>query len=224
MPVPQNGPRILIVEENGYHGMLMEQQLARRLDRPLVVLVKTYEQALKAIQHQKFDIAVVDFSITGCSGTHLVRVLHHSDPELALIVVAENISEQMTKEVFGCGCEELLIKDSSYYAVIPRMVSGLYRRRQSLSQRADKPALPSERSARGYEHELAEPLNTILQTAEKILTENGCIDDEMTSRITAIHRSAQQLKHLFERTETRQKEGSISRIDKVLAGQDESCF
>ncbi len=205
--------------------MLMEQQIARRLNGSLVILAQSSAQARKAIQHQKFDIAVVDFCLADCDGANLVRALHQADPDLAVIVVAQDISEQMTKEVFRCGCEELLIKDSSYYAVIPRMVSGLYRRRQlSRADHTNRVRAVNRRMTHDQTSEMNESLETILRTAENILMDADPTDGELTSRISEICRSARQLKAMCERSPQISESPSKLTLDKVLAGREELSF
>ena len=66
--VPESEPRILIVEENEYHGLLMERQIARRMEGSTVVIARCADEALRYARHQDFDVAVVDFVLGDCDG------------------------------------------------------------------------------------------------------------------------------------------------------------
>ena len=101
--VPDSEPRILIIEENEYQGLLMERQIARRMEGSTVVIAGCADDALRYARLQKFDVAVVDFVLGDCDGLTLLRSLHQIDPDLAVIVVAEDVTETITREVFKSG-------------------------------------------------------------------------------------------------------------------------
>jgi ActR/RegA family two-component response regulator len=207
VPLPDSEARILIVEENEYHGLLMERGIARRLDGSLVALARSADEAMRLARQQPFDIAVVDFVLADRDGLGLLCSLHQLDPDLAIIVITEDLSESIAKEVFRCGCQELLIKDSTYYAVVPRMAAGLYQRqrlrRQAKHLIGGRGRIDMRRSRQRFPadlcHELKGPLETILRTAKQILDDTGLEDNDLTERIRAIQDSAMRISSSFER-------------------------
>ncbi len=193
----QKEPKILIVEENEYHGLQMERQISRRLDVPSVVLTSSPDEALRFARLEQFDVAVVDFALSDCDGLAFLKSLHQVDPELAVIVVAEEITEAMTREAFLSGCREILVKDSSYYLVIPRMVAGLVcRDRISETQAADRCRLKNGVAtcfAENLQNELGTPTDVILETTAQII--DKALDGKVLARrISAIRKSALEIK------------------------------
>jgi len=193
----QKEPRILIVEENEYHGLLMERQISRRLEASSVVLTSSPDEALRFARLEQFDVAVVDFALSECDGLGFLKSLHQVDPGLSVIVVAEEITEAMTREVFRRGCREILVKDSSYYLVIPRMVAGLVCRDQiSETQVADRCRLKKGTAtclAESLLNEIGTPVDIILNTATQIM--DKVLDDKiLADKVSAIRKSAVEIK------------------------------
>lgn len=190
-------PRILIVEENEYHGLLMEQQISRRLDVTSVVITSSPDEALQYARSSRFDVAVVDLALGECDGLSFLKSLYQVAPDLAVIVVAEQITEAITREVLRSGCREILVKDSSYYLVIPRLVAGLiHRSRIPGDQKAD--LCRYKRNvvkcvADNLRNDLSAPTESILAMTGEIIGKT--LDNKMlTDRIAAIRRSALEIK------------------------------
>ena len=215
--VPDSEPRILIIEENEYHGLLMERQIARRMEGSTVVIAACADEALRYARLQKFDVAVVDFVLGDCDGLTLLRSLHQIDPDLAVIVVAEDITETITKEAFRNGCVELLVKDSTYYAVIPRMVAGLYLKQCTCGSRhrPNKRDTSSVLSERGRPAEkitvdkLDDPLDTILRATKQILDRADETDLDVARRVQAIRESTMRIKLSLDRNLAHARRSSV---------------
>lgn len=207
-PTRESEPRILIVEENEYHGLLMGRQISQRVDGSQVMIARDADQALRFTRLQSFDIAVVDFVLSDCDGLSLLHSLHQLDPELAIIVVAEEISERLTREVFRQGCEELLVKDSSYYAVIPRMVAGLLQKRQQSGRQLPR-QLRRELSRReisnlsgsDVDREIRHCLDEIFNATRYILDASEVQDNDLTTKIMEIEKSAKSIRRSLESNE-----------------------
>ena len=215
--VPESEPRILIVEENEYHGLLMERQIARRMEGSTVVIARCADEALRYARHQDFDVAVVDFVLGDCDGLALLRSLNQIDPDLAVIVVAEDISETVTKDAFRNGCVELLVKDSTYYAVIPRMVAGLYFKRCDCRRRRSPAKQVSYGSRAGHRHSeeeittdvLDDPLDAILKATKQILDRVDQSDRDVTRRVKAIRESTLRIKLSLDRNLTHHSRAAV---------------
>lgn len=197
MPHKSREPRILIVEENESHGLLMERQIQRRLGDSLIVITGSADEALEFTRTHHFDIAVVDFGVTGCDGLSLLRSIHHLDPDIAVIVVTDEITETVTREVFRCGGRELLIKDGSYYVVVPRMVAGLYQRIRTEPGKFSRLRRQTSDSARCLQEclrdQLRDPIQTIIETAGEIIA-GSANSDGIKERVSAIRKSAMEMK------------------------------
>ncbi len=193
-------PRILIVEENEYHGLTMGRQISRRVDGSQIVIARSADDALGYARSQAFDIAVIDFTLSDCDGFGLLHSLHQINPNLAIIVVAEEISEKAAREIFKSGCDELLVKDSSFHAVIPRMVAGVWSRKQdhrsSKGRGVDqhhRHRIRSEVAGQiraALKQELHHHIEQIIRTTQQILARTDLDDNNLTESIKQIQQSA----------------------------------
>lgn len=189
-------PRILIVEEDEYHGLLMEREISRRLETSSVVLTSSADEALRFARLQPFDVSVVDFAPSESGGLGFLKSLHRLNPEVAIIVVTDKITEAMTREVLRNGCREILVKDSSYYLIIPRMVAGLVCR-----DRTYRPTAGSCRHNRcsashfadGLSIEVGSAVDVIINTVSLIADRAG-EDRALADMISDIQQSALQIK------------------------------
>ena len=230
--VPDSEPRILIIEENEYQGLLMERQIARRMEGSTVVIAGCADDALRYARLQKFDVAVVDFVLGDCDGLTLLRSLHQIDPDLAVIVVAEDVTETITREVFKSGCVELLVKDSTYYAVIPRMVAGLYLKQCTPGRRRLTPKhavdggvqVRHDLTANIAVDSLDDPLDTILRATKQILDQVETTDDDVTRRVEAIRESTMLIKLSLDRGLGRSSPASVSSATKTVTRWETPCF
>lgn len=201
VPEREPEPKILVVEENEYHGLLMGRQISQRVENSQVMIAHGADEALRLARTNAFDVAVVDFVLSDCDGLSLLHSLYHLDPNLAIIVVADQLSEQITKEIFRHGCEELLIKDSSYYAVVPRMVAGLWQKKLRSHNRppvcGDTRRYERERALMprpAIYHEIRRYLNEILQATSDILSVSAANDSDLTDKIMGIKASAAKIR------------------------------
>ena len=229
MPIRESEPRILIVEENEYHGLLMGRQILQRVEGSQVMIARGADEALRLARIKNFDLAVVDFVLSDCDGLSLLHSLHQLDPHLAIIVVAEQITERLTREVFRQGCDELLVKDSSYYAVVPRMVAGLWHKKQQVCHQRSRPerlridrADAVERLRRGMDSEVRECVEEIFKATDHILNLSGMEDNDLTEKVQEIKESAMTIRHSLERN-TRHIFSGVEREDWTTVSGDKSA-
>ncbi|UCG60583.1 MAG: response regulator [Candidatus Zixiibacteriota bacterium] len=206
-PEPNPEPKILIVEENEFHGLTMGRQISHRVDGSQVVIARNADDALRYARTQHFDIAVIDLVLSDCDGLSLVHSLHQIDTELAIIAVAEEVSDKISREALRCGCDELLVKDSSYYVVIPRMVVGLWsrkkqragRNRESIDDRTI-PVEAIEQTRIELKRELNHHVEEIVRAARQILARSDLKDNDLAETVRLIHASALSVKNSLDTT------------------------
>jgi len=175
----------------------MEREITRRVELSSVVVTSSPYEALQHAHCEPFDIAVVDFTLSDCDPLGFLKALHRINPQLAVIAVAEEITETVTRQVFRHGCREILVKDSSYYRVIPRMVAGLVCRGQISKKdtvgHCQRINATTTCLARNLQEELGSPVDVILETTAQII-DKALGDKTLTDRIGAIRQSALQIK------------------------------
>lgn len=193
--------RILIVEENNYHGLMMEREIAQRLNGPVVMISRSGREALDIVKLNHFDIAVVDLDLSDHDGLVFLRRLCEGMSSPAVIALVNDNSEKLARELSDLGCDEVLVKDSSFHVVVPRMVIEVYGRmvRRAAVEGVGKESLPASRpclnelTAGILANEMNHPLEDILKTVEQLLTASYRFDVDVAERVTAIERAARQM-------------------------------
>ena len=196
------GPRILIVETDREYALLMEAKISRRFKNPLTEVTDSPSTALATAKQHPFDIAIIDFNRTNFDGTALVKSLCCIDKDLSIIVVADELTDIMVDELFRGGCDELLIKDSTFYNVIPHLVKSLYKQRQmrkreskerSFSSSGHQSRLSPEMLNR-LSDEIDFPVSTILAAAQEIMDNSAVKQKDLKKRLQSIELSAKRIK------------------------------
>jgi two-component system response regulator RegA len=103
--------KILITDDDHLFAQTLARQLTRRGHQ--CTLTHTSEEALAAVENQVFDAAITDLVMPGESGLILVEQLHHSDPELPILVLTGYASIATAVEAIKLGARHYLAKPAS---------------------------------------------------------------------------------------------------------------
>jgi two-component system response regulator HydG len=120
-------PRVLVVDDDFSVRDSMEKWL--EMDGHEVVGAEHAEAALARLQHERFDLALVDIRMPGMDGVELQRRIADVDPTLPLVIITAYASIQTAVEVLKRGAMDYLTKP-----VDPDDLSRLVRR--ALERRA----------------------------------------------------------------------------------------
>ncbi|UCD62768.1 MAG: response regulator [Candidatus Zixiibacteriota bacterium] len=195
----------MIFEANRDCSQIVLSHINRRLRDSSVTICSGLDQLTSVATSAGFDVAIVDFPAKNPDGLAIVESLRRSDPNLAIAAVVENVTEDLMKRLFDLGCEELLVKDSSFYRVVPQLIDSLYRRRQKRVRESSvasppqvRPAASAQRIIRDFSREINVPLARILDAADTILRNPARRDFELQNRIRNIRNAARQIKNSLE--------------------------
>ena len=103
--------KLLITDDDHLFAQTLARQLTRRVHQ--CTLTHTSEEALAAVENQVFDAAITDLVMPGESGLILVEKLHHSDPELPILVLTGYASIATAVEAIKLGARHYLAKPAS---------------------------------------------------------------------------------------------------------------
>src|SRR5687767_8179902 len=84
--------------------------------------VATEEEWNRALDEDRFDLALLDYHLPWTDGLELLRTLHQRLPGLPVIMLTGTSSEEAVLEVFSEGLEEYLPKALESYVQLPRTV------------------------------------------------------------------------------------------------------
>jgi DNA-binding response OmpR family regulator len=94
-----NAARILIVDDDLPLLDLYAAALSNR--EHLVTKADSAEAALRALDRDRFELAVIDYRLPGKSGVEVIRRLHETVPDTAIIVISGYPDRELTREAVG---------------------------------------------------------------------------------------------------------------------------
>lgn len=202
--------KILVVESNRYHAVLLQKEIFKKYSNSSVDLVVTGALALTSLSDKKYGVAIVDFcDLADIEGLQLLELMRKEDIELPIIVIDNNESEQIASEVMKSGAAEYLVKDISFHHSVAREIAEVCRRQTLIMKNRameemlnEKECTEAIRMATGtLSHEINNPLMTILGVSELLISAAGDGDKELIRKIRIIQKSARRIKNSLNRLE-----------------------
>lgn len=124
--------RVLLVDDNKLNLMVAEIQLAKAWPRLKMVSCQSGAEALTAIAHQRFDLALVDMVMPEIDGIELTRRLRaHQDPQVAqmpVVAFTANVEPHERKRCLQAGMDDVLTKPMDEKLMVSSISALLCRR------------------------------------------------------------------------------------------------
>lgn len=124
--------RVLLVDDNKLNLMVAEIQLAKAWPRLKMVSCQSGAEALAAIAHQRFDLALVDMVMPEIDGIELTRRLRaHQDPQVAqmpVVAFTANVEPHERKRCLQAGMDDVLTKPMDEKLMVSSISALLCRR------------------------------------------------------------------------------------------------
>ena len=199
--------RILLLEPNKYHALLIEREFAYRLPETVLTQFQSVDATFKELAGAIYDIAIIDDVIVpGQNGEFFAGMRQHN-PDLLAVVLTERKTAGTSAPSDRAEAVEYLAKDERFPAQLPDTVRRLVAKRKrnitgSISEAVVPDLLDTDliRLAAGtLSHEINNPLMTILGLTELLLAGGSDIDSELERKIRVIRRSARQIKSAMDR-------------------------
>jgi len=125
--------KILIVDDEESIRFFLRELLER--DGYAVVAAESGEVALKHIEQEEFDLALIDLKMRGVSGTDVLKVLHAKAPDTVVIMLTGHGSLESAVEALRQGAHDYLFKPCKTIELRESIRVGLLDRRQKMKQR-----------------------------------------------------------------------------------------
>ncbi|HZH49962.1 MAG TPA: response regulator transcription factor, partial [Nitrospira sp.] len=104
--------RILIIEEHPLFRSAIRHLLTKTLGKLVISEAGEAQQALHLVRTQSLDMAILDISLSGRSGTELLQDLKRLSPRLRILVMSMFPEEQYAVRVFQKGGDGYLRKNA----------------------------------------------------------------------------------------------------------------
>jgi two-component system sensor histidine kinase RpfC len=104
--------KVLVADDNAVNRTVVAKILERANHE--LTLVESGEEALDAVQHERFDVAILDRNMPGLSGVEAVRAMRvtelGSGRRLPVIVLSADVTEEARREAVDAGADLYLTK------------------------------------------------------------------------------------------------------------------
>ncbi|MBI3284872.1 MAG: EAL domain-containing protein [Burkholderiales bacterium] len=101
---------VLIVEDSASDAELMLRHLRKAGFKPVHVRVETAEQMRDALQAQKWDVILCDFSLPGFGAKLALHTLQDTGLDIPFIIVSGSIGDETAIELVRTGAQDYLMK------------------------------------------------------------------------------------------------------------------
>jgi DNA-binding NtrC family response regulator len=102
--------RIVLAENDPAHQELLQRALTSRRPRVDVRVVATGAELEKAVRHQRFDCAIVDYKLPDAKADDLLRAIHKDLRGAPAIVVSSNETQQVAVASIRSGFADFVPK------------------------------------------------------------------------------------------------------------------
>ncbi len=126
--------KILVVDDEASIRFFLKELLEH--DGYQVTAVDSGEAALKYIEQEEFDLALVDLMMKGVSGTQVLRELRAQSPDTVVIMLTGHGSLESAVEALRQGAHDYLFKPCKTIELRESIRVGLLNRLQKKRQRA----------------------------------------------------------------------------------------
>jgi CheY-like chemotaxis protein len=103
--------QILLLEDLDDDAELIDRTIARAGIAAVVKHVRSEFTYLNALQHEQFDIILVDFALPRFDGISAVRAARLCHPDVPVILISGVIGEDLAAETLTIGASDFVLKD-----------------------------------------------------------------------------------------------------------------
>ena len=104
--------RVLLIEDSEDDALLAVLELQRAGYAVTSRRVETAAALVDALEHERWDLAIADFSMPQFSGTKALTILRQHDTEMPFVFVSGTIAEDVAVEAMKGGAQDYIMKGS----------------------------------------------------------------------------------------------------------------
>src|SRR3981189_2357369 len=128
--------RVLMVEDSEDDAALLGRELRRGGYEVTFQRVDSSAAMSAAIEREKWDLVICDYSMPHFSGTDALKLLRAKDSEVPFIFVSGTIGEETAVGALKLGAQDYLMKDN-----LKRLVPAIQRELGQVEQRQERKRL-----------------------------------------------------------------------------------
>ena len=120
-PVAQ-GFAVLLVEDDDDHALLVTQALELALEGAVIARARSVAGAAELVNGSEWSLVIVDHGLQNGCGMEVLDALRVSNPELPVVMLTGQGSEQTAIEAFRHGASDYVVKDDAYLEALAARV------------------------------------------------------------------------------------------------------
>ena len=120
-PVVQ-GFAVLLVEDDDDHALLVTQALELALEGAVIARARSVAGAAELVNGSEWSLVIVDHGLQNGCGMEVLDALRVSNPELPVVMLTGQGSEQTAIEAFRHGASDYVVKDDAYLEALAARV------------------------------------------------------------------------------------------------------
>ena len=120
-PVVQ-GFAVLLVEDDDDHALLVTQALELALEGAVIARARSVAGAAELVNGSEWSLVIVDHGLQNGCGMEVLDALRVSNPELPVVMLTGQGSEQTAIEAFRHGASDYVVKDGVYLEALAARV------------------------------------------------------------------------------------------------------
>jgi DNA-binding NtrC family response regulator len=102
--------RVLLIEDSEDDALLVVRELSRGGFDVISTRVDTAEALVAALEQDRWDVAVADFTMPRFSGTEALTLLREYSPDMPFIFVSGTIGEDAAVDAMRSGAHDYIMK------------------------------------------------------------------------------------------------------------------
>src|SRR5580658_4202279 len=162
--------RILNLEDNPMDAELNAEMISARWPHCEMVRVATRDDFVAALEREKFDLILSDYTIPGFNGREALSIAQEKTKETPFIFVSGTIGEDGAIEALKNGATDYVLKHR-----LMRLIPAVDRALRELTERAERER--AEQTMRESEHKYREVFENLGEAAFLVDEKTGRIID-----------------------------------------------
>src|SRR6267378_4100408 len=104
--------RVLLVEDSEDDAELVIRVLRRGGTELTYQRIETREAMEAALQTERWDIVIADYSMPHFSGLAALQLLREKEPDLPFILISGTVGEEVAVKAMQAGAQDYVLKDN----------------------------------------------------------------------------------------------------------------
>ncbi len=118
----ENSHKVLIVDDNEDHQILMDEALKQFIQDVKIVFVSTGEECILELLKEDFSLVVIDYNLSDMSGLEILRKINSKKIHCPVIMVTAFGDENVAVQAMKLGACDYIVKSGDYLKRLPGIV------------------------------------------------------------------------------------------------------